>query len=114
MTRFIFFILLIVLTSQGISAQPGSPLRNTILSGGIARMTTISVEDIYGYQFGYLWWKDITRDMIFMSGHGGQYVCIIPSGKLMVVMTAEVNTQGEFQFGKEAFLWVDKIVQATY
>ena len=29
-------------------------------------------------------------------------------------MTAEVNTQGEFQFGEEAFEWVDKIEKITY
>jgi CubicO group peptidase (beta-lactamase class C family) len=44
----------------------------------IKQMTTVRIQDIYGYQFGYLWWKDESRDMTFMSGHGGQYVCIIP------------------------------------
>lgn len=77
----------------------------------IEEMTTVRVEDIYGYQFGYLWWKDESREMTFMSGHGGQYVCIIPAKKLIVVMTAEVNTQGDFQFGRDAFTWVDKISQ---
>ncbi|MFZ0283584.1 MAG: serine hydrolase [Bacteroidales bacterium] len=75
----------------------------------IKEMTAIRIQDIYGYQFGYLWWKDPAREMTFMSGHGGQYVCIIPSKKLIVVMTAEVNTQGDFQFGKDAFNWVDRI-----
>ena len=79
----------------------------------IKQMTEIRIRDIYGYQFGYLWWKDENRGMTFMSGHGGQYVCIIPAKKLIVVMTAEVNTQGDFQFGKHAFNWVDKIVQIT-
>jgi CubicO group peptidase (beta-lactamase class C family) len=77
----------------------------------IKQMTTVRIQDIYGYQFGYLWWKDESRGMTFMSGHGGQYVCIIPSKKLVVVMTSEVNTQGDFQFGKEAFDWVDRIVK---
>jgi CubicO group peptidase (beta-lactamase class C family) len=76
----------------------------------IKQMTTVRIQDLYGYQFGYLWWKDESRGMTFMSGHGGQYVCIIPSKNLIVVMTSEVNTQGEFQFGKEAFDWVDRIV----
>jgi CubicO group peptidase (beta-lactamase class C family) len=79
----------------------------------IREMTTMRIPDIYGYQFGYLWWKDESRGMTFMSGHGGQYVCIIPSRNLIVVMTSEVNTQGEFQFGKEAFNWVDRIVSIT-
>ncbi len=77
----------------------------------IKEMTTIRVEDLYSYQFGYLWWKDRSRNMTYMHGHGGQYVCIIPDKKLVVVMTAEVNTQDDFQFGKEAFDWVDKIVE---
>lgn len=77
----------------------------------IDEMTKVRVEDIYGYQFGYLWWKDESREMTFMSGHGGQYVCIIPSKNLVVVMTAEVNTQGDFQLGRDAFTWVDKIIQ---
>ena len=77
----------------------------------IKQMTTVRVQDIYGYQFGYLWWKDESRRMTFMSGHGGQYVCIIPSKNLIVVMTSEVNTQGDSQFGKEAFDWVDRIAK---
>jgi CubicO group peptidase (beta-lactamase class C family) len=77
----------------------------------IDEMTTVRVEDMYSYQFCYLWWKDENRQMTYMHGHGGQYVCIIPDKKLVIVMTAEVNTQDDFQFGKEAFDWVDKIVE---
>lgn len=77
----------------------------------IQEMTTVRVEDMYSFQFGYLWWIDESRKMIYMHGHGGQYVCIIPDKKLVVAMTAEVNTQDDFQFGKEAFEWVDKIVE---
>lgn len=79
----------------------------------IQQMTTVRIHDLYGFQFGYLWWKDVGRDMTFMWGHGGQYVCILPSKNLIIVMTAEVNTQGEFQFGTEAFNWVDKIEKIT-
>jgi CubicO group peptidase (beta-lactamase class C family) len=79
----------------------------------IKEMTTVRVEDLYSFQFCYLWWKDESRKMTYMNGHGGQYVCIIPHKKLMVVMTAEVNTQDDFQFGKESFDWVDKIVEIS-
>jgi CubicO group peptidase (beta-lactamase class C family) len=79
----------------------------------INEMTTIREEDVYDAQFGYLWWIDREREMVFMSGHGGQYVCIIPSKNLVVVMTAEVNTQGDFQFGRDAFEWVDRVVDAV-
>jgi len=30
-----------------------------------------------------------------------------------VAMTTEVNTQGEFQCGKQAFDWLDRIVQIS-
>lgn len=77
----------------------------------IQEMTKVRVENMFSFQFGYLWWKDESRKMTYMHGHGGQYVCIIPDKKLVVVMTAEVNTQDDFQLGKEAFDWVDKIVE---
>ena len=79
----------------------------------IEQMTTVRIPDMYGYRFCYLWWRDISRGMTFMWGHGGQYVCIIPSKNLIVVMTAEVNTQDDFQFHNGAFDWVDRIVQIS-
>jgi CubicO group peptidase (beta-lactamase class C family) len=50
-----------------------------------------------GIAFGYYWWKDINRNVEFMHGHGGQYVFINKNKKLMVVITSEPNTQGDFQ-----------------
>jgi CubicO group peptidase (beta-lactamase class C family) len=80
----------------------------------IAEMTTVRVPDLYGFQFGYLWWKDASRDLTIMSGHGGQYVFINPTKKLLVVMTSEPNTQGDFQFNRElALKWVDRIETAV-
>lgn len=81
----------------------------------IEQMTTVRVQDLYGYQFCYLWWRDQSRNMIIMSGHGGQYVFVLPSKQLMIVITAEVNTQGGHQFEREeAFKWVDRIVNIAY
>ena len=80
----------------------------------IKEMTTIRVKNLYSSQFCYLWWKDESRKITYMHGHGGQYVCIIPDKKLIVMMTAEVNTQDDFQFSKDrAFEWVDKIIAIT-
>ena len=77
----------------------------------IKEMTTIRVDNLYSSQFCYLWWKDESRKITYMHGHGGQIVCIIPDKKLVVMMTAEVNTQDDFQFSKDrAFEWVDKII----
>jgi CubicO group peptidase (beta-lactamase class C family) len=47
--------------------------------------------------FGYYWWRDSNRNIEFMRGHGGQYVFINKDKKLMVVITSEPNTQGNFQ-----------------
>ncbi len=81
----------------------------------IKQMTSTKIEDLYGYQFGYLWWMDSSRGITMMSGHGGQYVFIIPSKNLLVVMTAEVNTQGDFQFNREKALpWVDRITACAF
>ena len=79
----------------------------------IKEMTTVRVEEMYSHQFCYLWWKDENRKMTYMHGHGGQFVCIFPDKKLVIVMTAEVNTQDDFQFGIEAFDWMDKIVEIS-
>lgn len=79
----------------------------------IKEMTTVRVAEMYSHQFCYLWWKDENRKMTYMHGHGGQFICIFPDKKLVIVMTAEVNTQDDFQLGKEAFDWMDKIVEIS-
>lgn len=67
-------------------------------------------EELYNYQFGYLWWIDTERNIVNMSGHGGQYVFILPDKNMLIVFTSEVNTQGDFQFTRDkAIQWVDKI-----
>lgn len=77
-------------------------------------MTTVRVENAFGYKFGYLWWVDHDRGMVYMSGHGGQYVFIFPEKNLLVAMTAEVNTQGDFQFNRaKALSWVDRVAAAA-
>jgi len=78
----------------------------------INEMTKTRIDKLYERQFCYLWWKDENRKMLMMSGHGGQYVCVLPEKELVVVMTAEVNTQGDFQFSSnKAFYWIDCILE---
>lgn len=77
----------------------------------LEEMTAVREENAFGYTFGYLWWVDEDRGLKYMSGHGGQYVFIHPAKKLLVVMTAEVNTQGDFQFNRaKALGWVDRVL----
>jgi CubicO group peptidase (beta-lactamase class C family) len=60
-------------------------------------MTTVREQNVYGTQFGYLWRLDSSNKRIMMMGHGGQLVCVQPEKNLIVVITAEVNTQGDYQ-----------------
>ena len=100
----------------GISATPREMARfgQLVLDGGrwrgnplvaadwVATMTSPKVsayETAYhGLAFGYYWWVDEARGVVFMHGQGGQYVFVQPSAGLVVVMTAEPNTQGTHQF----------------
>jgi CubicO group peptidase (beta-lactamase class C family) len=83
----------------------------------IKQMTSVIVPETEeeGLSFGYYWWIDQQRNIIFMDGHGGQFAFIVPDKHLLVVMTAIPNTQGKQQiFYDEAFKWVDKIVEVAY
>jgi len=82
----------------------------------IKEMTTPHVNSKdYDYSFGYYWWIDETRNVVFMDGHGGQYAFIVPHKNLVVVMTSFPNTQDDFQIkADEAFLIVDKIIDASF
>jgi CubicO group peptidase (beta-lactamase class C family) len=46
--------------------------------------------------FGYLWWKDTKCNLSCMWGRGGQLVMINKEKKLIVVITSETNTSGDF------------------
>ncbi len=100
----------------GISATPREMARfgQLVLDGGrwrgvplvspdwVATMTApkVSAQETayHGLSFGYYWWVDETRGVVFMNGQGGQFVFVKPDAGLVVVMTAEPNTQGKHQF----------------
>ena len=46
--------------------------------------------------FGYLWWKDTKRNLNCMWGRGGQLVFVNNDKNLIVVITSETNTGGDF------------------
>jgi CubicO group peptidase (beta-lactamase class C family) len=65
--------------------------------------------------FGYYWWGDTGRNIVFMRGHGGQYVFINKSKNLIVVITAEPNTQGSSQLSLNQGLSIyDRINSIAY
>lgn len=66
-----------------------------------------------GQGFGFYWWIDPERNLVYMHGQGGQYVLVNVVKRLVVVLTAEPNTQGKFQFPlQDAFGLHDKIAAA--
>jgi len=77
----------------------------------------VSAEDVnyYGTTFGYYWWIDEKHGIVSMNGHGGQFVLIKPSKNLVIVTTAEPNTQGDHQFlypkALEIFERIDNIAK---
>ena len=45
--------------------------------------------------FGYLWWKDVKRNVSFAAGHGGQYILVNKDKNLVIVITSERHTSGD-------------------
>jgi CubicO group peptidase (beta-lactamase class C family) len=64
--------------------------------------------------FGYLWWKDIKRNVNMAWGHGGQYILINKDKNLIVVITSERHTTGDaFLSIYTAFSIYDRINRIT-
>jgi CubicO group peptidase (beta-lactamase class C family) len=64
--------------------------------------------------FGYLWWKDIKRNVNFTWGHGGQFVLVNKDKNLIVVITSERHTSGDYNLSVyEALSIYDKINNIT-
>jgi len=60
---------------------------------------------ISGTGYGYQWWRGTSRirdrdiDAFYAAGHGGQFICVIPSLDLVTVITSQVddNDTGDFR-----------------
>ena len=73
-------------------------IERVVSSKWIADMTSpfVTNQTLVTDSFGYLWWKDTKRNMHCMAGRGGQFVFINRDKNLIVVMTSETNTSGDF------------------
>jgi CubicO group peptidase (beta-lactamase class C family) len=84
----------------------------------IAQMTQARISpEVTNYylSFGYDWWIGESRGIIAMCGHGGQFVFVKPSKNLVVVTTAEPNTQGKHEFLiQKALAIFDEIDSISY
>ena len=85
----------------------------------IEEMTSVKIQaekvNFFGSSFGYLWWVDESRGIVFMSGHGGQHVFIKPAKNLVIVTTADKTDEYvKFGFNPDlAFDIVDRIDRIT-
>lgn len=67
------------------------------------------------FSFGYFWWVDVTRNIHFMWGVGGQFAFIVPNKNLVIVMTSFPNTKGEYEIqADEALKIVDRILETAF
>ncbi|MDR0232523.1 MAG: beta-lactamase family protein [Dysgonamonadaceae bacterium] len=85
----------------------------------INEMTSVKIPkekvNFFEKSFGYLWWIDEDRGIVFMAGHGGQHVFIKPAKNLVIVTTAD-KTDEYIQFGfnlDKSFDIVDRIDRIT-
>ena len=85
----------------------------------IDEMTSVKVSaekvNNSGNSFGYLWWIDEERRIVFMWGHGGQHVFIKPAKNLVIVTTADkTDDYGNFGFTLDKALEIiDRIDNIT-
>jgi len=64
--------------------------------------------------FCYLWWKEINRNVIFTWGHGGQFVIINKDKNLIIAITSEKHTMGDYNLSVyEALSIYDRINNIT-
>ena len=71
-------------------------------SAWIEEMTSVKISsekaNFHNNSFGYYWWVDENRGIVFMAGHGGQHVFVKPSKNLVIVTTAD-KTDDFAKFG---------------
>jgi len=90
-----------------------------VSSAWIDEMTSVKViaekVNYYEKSFGYLWWIDESRGIVFMAGHGGQHVFIKPAKNLVIVTTADKTDDfGKFGFNLDKSMdIVDRIDKIT-
>ena len=60
-------------------------------------ISPLARSNVNNITFGYFWWKDTVRNVIFAWEHGGQFVFINKDKNLIVVMTSEPRTNDKFE-----------------
>jgi CubicO group peptidase (beta-lactamase class C family) len=84
---------LVIQRGQWDGAQVVSP---AWIDTSTAKQTDMDPEGAsHGFDYGFYWWRVPELGAFTAYGHGGQYVLVVPAKNLVVVMTAEPDTNGD-------------------
>jgi len=76
----------------------------------LKEMLTIRVPNAHGDDgFGYFWWINDERNLVYTHGHGGQYAVAYPLKRLVVVMTSLEQLGIDYFSPEELFTFTDRI-----
>ena len=77
-----------------------------------AKQTDMDPESAgHGFDYGFYWWRVPELGAFTAYGHGGQYVLVAPAKQLVIVMTAEPDTNGDAaEIGLPSFVDLARIV----
>jgi len=68
---------------------------------------------IYGFDYGYYFWIDQTKNCFFVWGARGQYFFVVPDKDLVVVITSEPFVENDLYTNiEQATFLVDRIIQS--
>ena len=87
-----------------------------VSSEWLSEMLSEKVTAVYhDLSWGYQWWIDTERNIFIMWGRGGQLVFINKDKNLIVVITSETNTGGDFNLSvHDALPIYDRINSIAY
>jgi len=84
-----------------------------ILSEEWIKEATTSKTNIYGFDYGYYFWIDKTKNYFFTWGARGQYFFVVPDKDLVVVITSEPFVENDLYTNiEQATYLVDRVIKS--
>ena len=101
-------------------AQKGSWEGEQVVSEAWVALSTAKQGDLdpadqsLGFDYGFYWWRSPADGAFTAFGHGGQYILVVPDKNLVIVLTAEPDTNGDTsEIGLPQFLVLARIIIAA-